>query len=254
MIKYKSERELGIMREAGQVVAGTLRLVSELVRPDITTEEIDREVVNYLHNNNSESAFKGYRGYPANICVSVNEEVVHGIPNKRKLKNGDIVSIDIGARYKNYYGDAALTLPVGKVSKEAQRLMETTKKSLDLAITKMAPNVRLSTISKTIQDFVEAQGYSVVRTLVGHGIGQDMHEDPQVPNYVTENEDNSEVILKPGLVIAIEPMVNEGTYQVATLKNGWTVVTKDGKLSAHFEHTVAVTQDGAEVLTQYNNS
>lgn len=254
MIKYKSERELEIMRTSGQIVAGALRLISDLVRPGISTQEMDQQAASYIRGHKAEPAFKGYRGYPANICISINEEVVHGIPSSRKLIAGDIVSIDVGVKYKNYCGDAAITLPVGKVSSQAQRLITITKKALELAIAKMTPGARLSMVSQTIQKLVESNGYTVVRNLVGHGIGQDMHEEPQVPNYVTDSSEDLDVVFKPGIVIAIEPMVNEGTWEVETLPNGWTVVTKDRKISAHFEHTVAVVENGFEILTQYEHN
>ncbi|MDI6732726.1 MAG: type I methionyl aminopeptidase [Planctomycetota bacterium] len=260
MIQCKSSREIELIRKAGEITAGALNLVSAVIKPDISTKLLDETVVKYIKEKGGIPAFKGYRGFPANICASVNEEVVHGIPNKRLLKTGDIVSIDIGVCYKNYYADAAITLPVGNISETAKHLINVTKQALYLAIKKVRANVRLSEISATIQNFVEGNRFSVVRDLVGHGIGSVMHEEPQIPNYVDKetrpngssgraNRLDNEVILKEGMVLAIEPMVNEGTYQVETITNGWTVVTKDRKLSAHFEHTVLVKGDGSDILT-----
>lgn len=250
MIKYKSEREIELMRAAGRIVAGALKIVKETVQPGITTIEIDRRVEEYVLGNKAELAFKGYRGYPGNICISINEEVVHGIPGKRRLNEGDIVSIDVGVRYKNYYADAAFSLPVGKVSENARRLLEIGKETLEIAIDNVNSETALSRVSGSIQKFVESKGFNVVRNFVGHGIGANLHEEPQIPNYIIDPPDNPEVILKPGMALAIEPMVNEGTWEVETLPNGWTVVTKDKKLSVHFEHTVAVVPDGKEILTR----
>ena len=238
------------MREAGRITAEALCRIREMIKPGIPTIELDREAERYIKKQGAELAFKGYRGFPANICVSLNEEVVHGIPGDRKIKEGDIVSIDIGVRHKNYYADAAITVSVGAISDTARRLMETTRAALETAIQGIKPGGVLSKLSATIQDFVEGRNFSVVRKYVGHGIGLEMHEDPQVPNYRILPDEQMEVVLKPGLVLAIEPMVNEGTHEVETLSNGWTVVTRDRKLSAHFEHTVAVTEDGYEILTK----
>ncbi|MBI4711922.1 MAG: type I methionyl aminopeptidase [Planctomycetes bacterium] len=249
MIQYKSLQEIELMRSAGRIVADVIKMLEKLVRPEMTTLALDEAADKFIRDNDAEPAFKGYRGYPANICVSVNEEVVHGIPGARRLKDGDIVSIDIGVHCKNYYADAAVTLPVGKISKEAQRLIEVTRRALENAIDKIYPGAKLSEISGTVQQTVEKEGFSVVRDFVGHGIGQVMHEDPQIPNYLMDTDDYTEVVLKPGMVLAIEPMVNLGTYAVETLSNGWTVVTKDRRLSAHFEHTIAVMENGNQVLT-----
>lgn len=253
MIKCKSPREIELIRQAGKIVGGALDLSSALAKPGVTTKSLDEAVVKYINEKGGKAAFKGYRGYPANICVSVNEEVVHGIPDKRTLKAGDIVSVDIGVCCKGYYADAAMTVPVARIKPEAQRLVDVTRESLRRAISKIKAGIKLSEISAAIQDCVEADGFSVVRDLVGHGIGSAIHEDPQIPNYVDKTvptdvgKDN--IILKEGMVLAIEPMVNQGTYEVETLANGWTVVTKDRKLSAHFEHTVLVKENGSEVLT-----
>ncbi len=251
VINLRSEREIELMRRAGQIVAGALKLAGEIIRPGLETQEIDRAMGEYIASQDAGIAFKGYRGFPANVCISVNEQVVHGIPGPRKLAEGDIVGIDVGSIYHGYYGDAAKTFAVGKISKRAERLMRVTETALKLAIEKVQPYVRLYTIAETIQRYAEAQGYSVVRQYVGHGIGQEMHEDPQVPNFVLNASlDEWDHVLAPGAVIAIEPMVNEGTHETKQLSDKWTVVTKDGRLSAHFEHTVAVTETGHEVLTQ----
>ena len=245
----KENWEIELMREAGRIAAGAVELMKEIVVPGITTRQVDTEVEKFIRSKGAVPTFKGYRGFTASICASVNEEVVHGIPGDRVLKEGDIIGLDVGATYKNYVGDTAVTLPVGKISGQAQKLIDVTRDSLSAAIAVIAPQEKLSTISRTIQNYVESRGFSVVKKFVGHGIGSQMHEDPQVPNYVIEPVESFEMILKPGIVLAIEPMVNEGTDDVRTLKNGWTVVTRDGKLSAHFEHTVAVTDSGNCVLT-----
>ncbi len=255
MIKCKSPYEVELIYKAGQILARTLNLVSEKVLPDIRTEYLEEIAIKYIRENGASAAFKGYRGFPANICASVNEEVVHGIPSKRTLKEGDIVSIDIGVCYKKYYADASITCGVGKISREAQKLIDVTKQSLYLAISKIRDSVELSRISETIQNLVESNGFSVVRDLVGHGIGSLIHEEPQIPNYVdpTALKKEEDIILKEGMVLAIEPMVNQGTWEVETLPNSWTVVTKDRKLSAHFEHTVLVEKYRGKILTFANN-
>jgi methionyl aminopeptidase len=231
------------------MVAGALEQVRAIICPNIKTAALDEAAEKYIRAQGGEPAFKGYRGYPANICVSVNEEVVHGIPGERKLKEGDIVSVDIGVGYKGYYADAAATFEVGKALPDAKHLVNITRLALEKAIDKVGPGMRLSEISATIQGVAESNGFGVVRELVGHGVGQEIHEDPQIPNYISAAEEYDEVILKAGMTLAIEPMITMGTYQVKTLSNGWTVVTKDGKLAAHFEHTVAVTEDGRRILT-----
>lgn len=249
MIKYKLPWEVEIMRQAGKIAAGALQLAKKIIEPNITTQKLDHELTKYVKARGGEMAFKGYRGYPANICVSINEEVVHGIPGERHLKAGDIVSVDVGVRYKNYYADVAATFPVGNISPRAQKLIETTQEALEKAISKIKPGEKLSEISATIEECASRQGFSVVRQFVGHGIGSQMHEEPQVPNYRPEPQDCFEIILKPGIVLAIEVMINEGTWEVEILPDGWTVVTRDRKLSAHFEHTVTVTENGPEILT-----
>lgn len=248
----KEAWEIDLMRQAGRIVAQGLRLLAEHVRPGVTTAELDALYERHVRESGAVPTFKGYRGFPASICVSINEEVVHGIPSPRRiLKEGDIVSLDAGATYKGYVGDAAVTLPVGKISPAARRLIDTTREALEEAIKLVAPGVGLSKIAATIQRYAESRGYSVVKKFVGHGIGRQMHEEPQVPNYVDGLPlEQFEYILKPGICIAIEPMLNEGTDDVRTLKDNWTVVTRDRKLSAHFEHTVAVTEKGHEVLTR----
>jgi len=246
----KSAREIKLMRQAGEVVARVLQLLREQVRAGLTTGELDELAEECARSHGAQCAFKGYRGFPANACISVNEEVVHGIPGSRRIVNGDLVSIDFGVKMNNYFADAAVTVPVGEVTEEARRLTQVTEEALQRAIEKMVPGNRLSDIGRTVQDYVEENGFSVVRDFVGHGIGRKMHEDPKVPNYVEEDRTpGSDLVLREGLVLAIEPMVNCGTWEVKTLGNGWTVVTRDGRLSAHSEHTVAVTRDGPQVLT-----
>ena len=247
MIILKSEREIGYMREAGRVVAETHREVAKAVAADVTTKELDQVAENYLVRRGAIASFKGYGGFPASICASVNEEVVHGIPGLRKLKNGDIISIDIGAIVNGFHGDAAVTLPVGEIDAEAKRLLEVTEQSLMRGIKQAVVGNRLSDISHEVQTYAESQGFSVVRDYVGHGIGRNMHEPPQVPNYGIPGRGPR---LKEGLTLAIEPMVNVGTHEVEVHLDNWTVFTKDRKLSAHFEHTIAVTQKGPEILTK----
>jgi len=246
MIVLKSKREIELMRIAGQIVAETHDVLRGLVKPGITTQELDAVAESTIRKLGGEPAFKGYGGFPASICASVNDEVVHGIPGKRLLNEGDIISIDIGSIYKGYYGDSAKTHAVGKVSNEASQLIEVTKASFYEGLKVCRLGYRLSDIGHTIQTFVESKGYSVVRDLVGHGIGTQMHEDPQIPNYGPPNKGPR---LQAGMVLAIEPMVNQGTYHVETLLDNWTVVTVDRKLSAHYEHTVVITEDEPMILT-----
>lgn len=247
----KSDWEIDLMRQAGHIVGEGLALLQRSVKPGISTGELDAIFEKHVRACGATPTFKGYRGFPASLCVSINEEVVHGIPSfNRKLKDGDIVSLDAGATFKNYVGDAAVTVGVGKITPKAQKLIETTRGSLEAAIGVVGPGAKLSVIAATIQDYAESRGYAVVKKYVGHGIGQKLHEDPQVPNFVQKPIESFEFILKSGHCIAIEPMVNEGTDDVRTLTDDWTVVTKDGRLSAHFEHTIAVTKDGREVLTR----
>lgn len=246
MIICKSKEEIEKMRQAGKIVAQALQLVGETVKPGVTTQEINELVEKFLQKKGAKSAFKGYKGYPAATCISVGCEVVHGIPGPRKLSEGEIVSVDIGVEYNGYFADAAATFGVGQIDERAKRLIAITKKSLEAGIKKAQAGHYLRDISLAIQTVAEEAGYSVVRDFVGHGIGKSMHEDPQVPNYA---EDRLGPKLKEGMVLALEPMVNEGTFEVEVLADGWTVVTKDRKLSAHFEHTVAITKNGADVLT-----
>ncbi len=250
-VVVKDDHEIAIMREAGRIVGTGLKLLQESVRPGISTGELDAIFEKHVRASGAIPTFKGYRGFPASLCVSINEEVVHGIPsNSRKLKDGDIVSLDAGATYKGYVGDSAVTVGVGKITPKAQKLIDVTREALEAAINVVGPGAKLSTIARTIQEYAESRGYSVVKKYVGHGIGKDLHEEPQVPNYVIPDLSKWEFILRPGHGIAIEPMVNEGTDDVKTLSDDWTVVTKDKRLSAHFEHTIAVTKNGREVLTR----
>ncbi|MBB3114310.1 methionyl aminopeptidase [Paenibacillus phyllosphaerae] len=234
------------MREAGRIVADTHRLLKQAIRPGITTLELDGIAESYIRSQGATPSFKGYNQFPGSICASVNEELVHGIPGPRKLNDGDIISIDIGAQFEGYHGDSAWTYGVGEISEENRRLLEVTEQSLYAGLALVKPDVRLFTISHAIQQVIEAAGFSVVREYVGHGIGTSLHEEPQIPNYGLPDRGPR---LKPGMVLAIEPMVNIGERYVRTLEDNWTVVTQDGSWCAHFEHTVAVTADGCEILT-----
>ncbi|MDK2821188.1 MAG: methionyl aminopeptidase [Clostridia bacterium] len=234
------------MREAGRIVAETLALIEKHIAPGVTTGELDRLAEEYIRKQGAVPAFKGYHGFPASICASVNEEVVHGIPGLNKLAEGDIISIDVGVVKNGYVGDSAATFPVGSINAEKQHLIDVTKNSLYKGIEKAVIGNRLTDISNSIQSTVEGENLSVVRDYVGHGIGRAMHEDPQIPNFGPAGHGPR---LRAGMVLAIEPMVNIGTFEVYTLDNKWTVVTKDHKPSAHFEHTVAVTENGPEILT-----
>lgn len=247
MIILKSDRELAYMRDAGKIVAETLAELKKAVKPEVTTLELDRIAEEYITKRGAVPTFKGYNGFPGNICASVNEEVVHGIPGLRKLKNGDNVSIDVGALINGYNGDAAITVGVGQIDDEVQKLLDVTEKSLYQGIEKAISGNRLYDISHAIQTYSEKHGYGVVRDYVGHGIGRSMHEDPQVPNYGSPGRGPR---LKSGMTLAIEPMINMGTPEVKTLNDNWTVVTLDGKRSAHFEHTIAITGDKPEILTK----
>jgi methionyl aminopeptidase len=250
-IIVKDDNEIAIMREAGRIVGLGLKLLQESVRPGISTGELDAIFEKHVRASGAIPTFKGYRGFPASLCVSINEEVVHGIPSpKRILKEGDIVSLDAGATFQGFVGDSAVTVGVGKISPKAQRLIDACRESLEAAINVVGPGAKLSTIGRTVQEYAEGRGYAVVKKYVGHGIGRSLHEDPQVPNFINEEVSRYEIVLKPGYVIAIEPMLNEGTDDVKTLADDWTVVTKDKRLSAHFEHTIAVTKTGREVLTR----
>jgi methionyl aminopeptidase len=246
MITCKSGRELEKMRHSGRVTARALEKLTAAVRPGVTTQEINAYAEELIRAEGGTPAFLGYHGFTGSICTSVNDEIVHGIPGKRKLQEGDVFKIDIGSCVDGWFSDMAASVPVGKVSEQAQHLLDVTQASLVIAIEAVRPGVHISDIGYAVQTYVEAQGYSVVRALVGHGIGKALHEEPPVPNY---GRQGMGVILKPGMVFAIEPMVNIGTFRVKTLPDQWTVVTADGSLSSHFEHTVAVTPDGFEILT-----
>lgn len=247
MILLKSEREIRCMREAGRIVALALDAVGKVVEPGITTQELDEIARRTITEQGARPAFKGLYGYPAHICVSVNCEVVHGIPGSRKLAEGDIVSVDCGAEINGFNGDSAITFPVGKVSPEIARLIEETRNALNKGIEQALIGNKVGAISHAIQTYAEKAGYGVVRDYVGHGIGRSMHEDPEVPNFGFADRGPA---LKTGMVLAIEPMINLGTGAVKNMDDGWTVVTRDGKPSAHFEHTVAITPDGPEILTR----
>jgi methionyl aminopeptidase len=246
MIACKSASELALMREAGRITARALRAVGDAVAVGVTTAELDEVAVDVIRAAGARAAFKGYNGYPATICASLNREVVHGIPGRRKLSEGDIISVDVGAIMDGYVGDSARTFPVGRVSDKTQRLLTVTRESLEAGIACCRPGMRLGDIGAAVQSVAEGADFSVVREYVGHGIGRAMHEEPQVPNYGTPGKGP---VLLAGMVLAIEPMVNAGGAAVRQLDDGWTVVTADGSLSAHFEHTVAVTHDGPMILT-----
>ncbi|GAB6138740.1 type I methionyl aminopeptidase [Halanaerobaculum tunisiense] len=248
MIIRKSQREIELMKQAGQIVAETHKLLADKIEPGITTQEIDQLAEEFILDQGAEPAFKGYQGFPNTVCVAINEQVVHGIPGSYSLKSGDIIGLDIGAVINGYYGDAAQTLAVGEVSSTAQDLLQVTKESLLQGIEEAKIGNRVSDISHAIQQHAEGNGYSVVRKFVGHGIGKKMHEDPQVPNFGAPNRGPR---LKEGMVLAIEPMINLGTPRVKTLDDGWTVITQDEELSAHFEYTVAITESGPQILTQF---
>ena len=247
MIVCKSASELVRMRTANALVADVLGALEVMVLPGVTTLDLDAVAESLVREGGAEPAFKGYRGFPATVCASVNEEVVHGIPLKRPLKAGDIVSLDVGVLLDGFYGDSALTVPVGEISVAAAKLLSVTEQSLERAISAVRAGARVSDLGHAVQHYVAANGYSVVREFVGHGIGTKLHEEPQIPNYGQPGQGPR---LAEGMVLAIEPMVNVGSATVKILKDGWTAVTSDGNLSAHFEHTVAVTAEGAEVLTR----
>lgn len=247
MIIIKTQREIEIMRKAGRIVAGAHELVKKYIRPGISTMELDKIVENYIKSCNAIPAFKGYNGFPASICTSVNEEVVHGIPSSSvKLKDGDIISVDIGTVFDGYVGDGAKTYPVGQIDSEKEKLIKVTRQSFYEGIKYAKPGFRLSDISHAIQSYAESFGFSVVRDFVGHGVGKKMHEEPQIPNFGSPGKGPR---LQKGMVLAIEPMINAGKYHVNILSNDWTVVTLDGKPSAHYEHTIAITDGEPELLT-----
>lgn len=247
MIILKSKSELEVMREAGRIVALTHQELAKAIKPCVTTKQLDEIAETFIRSMGAVPSFKGYGGFPGSICASVNEELVHGIPGKRMLQEGDIISLDIGAQFEGFHGDSAWTYPVGTVSVENQNLLRVTEESLFKGLEKAVPGARLSDISHAIQIHAEAAGFTLVREYVGHGIGQNLHEDPQVPNYGPPDRGPR---LKPGMVLAIEPMVNAGERYVRTLEDNWTVVTVDRKTCAHFEHTIAITEDGHEIFTR----
>lgn len=247
MIIIKSQDEIEKIARACKIVAEVLRDLIYLVEPGITTKDIEIFVDKILAEKNAIAAFRGYRNYPSSVCTSVNDQVVHGIPSNLRLREGDILSIDLGVYLEGFYGDGAITLPVGKISPSAERLLRVTEDALYIGIEKARPGNRVSDISSAIQRYVESHGYSVVRSFVGHGIGRSLHEEPQVPNYGSPGQGPR---LREGMTLAIEPMVNEGTYDIKILDDGWTAVTADRKLSAHYEHTVAITENGARILTK----
>ena len=248
MILLKSSRELGHMRAAGRILAEVKERLKALVRPGASTKDIDEDIESFIVGKGAVSAFKGYRGYPATVCTSINNEVVHGIPSaKRKLKDGDIIGLDLGCIVEGYYGDCAITLPVGPIPERVQELLDVTRESLDKAIVQCRAGNRIGDISHAVQAHCESHGFGVVRAFVGHGIGRSLHEEPQVPNF---GEAGRGPLLKAGMVLAIEPMVTMGSWEVRVLEDGWTAVTADGSLAAHFEDTIAITGNGPEVLTR----
>lgn len=248
MIILKSPEEIEKIAQSCLIVAKTFDYLKDMVKPGITTKEIEHLAEDFIRANNAVPAFKGYKGYPASICTSVNNEVIHGIPSDRVLEEGDILSIDLGVFYKDgFYGDAAYTFPVGNIDPEVERLLRVTEESLYMGIENAREDNRVSDISHAIQKHVESNGFSVVRAFVGHGIGRNLHEGPQIPNFGTPGRGPR---LRSGMTLAIEPMVNEGGYEVVILEDGWTAVTMDGKLSAHFEHTILVTPDEPIILTK----
>ena len=245
-ITIKSIRELDSMRKAGEIVGKTLDLLKASVEPGMTTRDLDRVAFKEIAKNGSTPTFKGYRGFPATICASVNDEIVHGIPGKKKLQEGDIVKVDVGATIEGFIGDAAVTIAVGEVPEELLKLMEATRLGLEAGIKAAVPGARVGDIGAAVQAYGESRGYGVVREFVGHGVGRFLHEDPQVPNY---GEPGRGALLRPGMCIAIEPMFNMGDWRTRVLDDQWTVVTSDGKLSSHFEHSIAITDKGPEILT-----
>ena len=248
MIILKTEREIEQLKICNQTVTRVLKELKNAIEPGITTKELDDIAEKAIKNLGAVPAFKGYRGFPASICASINDQIVHGIPDERKLKEGDIISLDFGAMINGFYGDAALTLPVGEIGNKAKELLKVTEEALYKGIDQAKVGNRLSDISQSIQSWVELHGFSVVRDFVGHGIGRSLHEDPQIPNFGTPIPNP---VLQEGMVFALEPMVNEGSYEIKILSDGWTAVTADGKLSAHFEHSIAITSNGPLILSEW---
>jgi len=248
MITIKTKQEIEIMREGGRILAKIMKKLEKIVRPGITTKYLDKVAEDLVFGNGARCSFKGYQGFPNCLCVSVNEELVHCIPSVRKLKEGDIVSLDLGIFYNDYHTDMAVTLPVGRVAPESQRLIRVTKKALKRGIKKAREGNTFGDIGNTIQRYVESQGYNVVRDLTGHGIGRELHEDPQIPNYGKRHKGEK---IKKGMVFCIEPMVTVGNWQIKRAKDNYGFATKDGSICAHFEHTIAITERGPEILTEY---
>jgi methionyl aminopeptidase len=247
MINIYTEKEIEIMRQGGRILARILKEVAKKVKPGITTKYLDKVAEDLIFSSGVKSSFKGFNGYPAALCTSINEEIVHGVPSKRLLKDGDILSLDLGIRYKGFCTDAAITVAIGKIDKKAQKLISVTKKSLELAIGQCKSGNHLEDISWTIQNYVEKNGFNVIRDLVGHGVGKNVHEDPQILNYGQKGEG---IELKTGMVLAIEPMVSMGNYEIEKCEDGFGYRTKDHSLSTHFEHTIAITKRGPQILTK----
>jgi methionyl aminopeptidase len=247
MIICKTLKEIDIMKEAGRIVALTHQELKKHLSPGITTKELDRIAEDFIRKQDAFPSFKGYNGFRGSICTSVNNELVHGIPSNRTLEDGDIISIDIGAKYNGYHGDSAWSYAVGKIDEDSKRLLDVTEESLYRGLKEAMPGERLSNISHAIQSYVEANGFSIVREYVGHGVGKDLHEEPSIPHFGPPNKGP---LLRPGMVLAIEPMVNAGSRYVKTLTDNWTVITVDGKRCAHFEHTIAITETGFDILTK----
>ena len=247
MIKIKSPLEIAKMQVANQIVAEALAEITTFVKPDIETLELDALAEEICRRRKVKPAFKNYRGYPRSICISINDEIVHGIPSHRRINAGDLVSIDFGVRHDGYFGDAAVTLAVGKVSETAEKLMKATEEALYAGIAKVVAGNRLSDVSHAVQTTVESYGFSVIRDFVGHGIGRSLHEDPQIPNYGPPGHGP---LLQPGMTLAIEPMVSAGRWEISVMPDGWTAITKDGSLAAHYEHTVALTENGVLILSK----
>ena len=248
MIVLRNSDEIDVIRRAGRIVALVLDKIKRRALPGVETRELDVMAREEILKNKGFPAFKDYKGFPANICASINEAVVHGIPSERRLVSGDIISIDVGVKFRDYYADGAVTIGIGDITDEARKLLNVTEEALYAGIDKAVKGSRLSDISAAIQERVESKDFSVVRMFVGHGIGAKIHEEPEIPNFGSPGKGP---VLEPGMILAIEPMVNAGTYEVEILEDGWTAVTKDRKLSAHFEHTIAVRDDGAEILTKH---
>ena len=250
MIRIKSDREVALMRNAGRIVWQTMDMLEKLMVPGVTTSELDQKAAAFIDEKGGIPAFKGYRGFPAHICTSINEQIVHGIPGAVSLKEGDILSVDIGVELDGYYGDAAMTFAIGKISKAAQKLIRVCRETLELAVGMLVPGNKLSNLCAAIQENVEKNGFSVIRQYVGHGIGHKIHEEPQIPNFAFDVKRERDVVFKRGMVLAVEPMISAGTHDVRVLDDGWTAVTKDNSMSAHFEHTIAVREKSGWVLTK----